>query len=150
MRAGAPPPRVVIVLALLGFAIAGYLTLDQIGAVTAWEPFFGRGTEAVLHSKFSRALPVPDAALGALAYLVEAVSALGGATRGGLDAASVVYVVTGVGLGLAAIALVLVQAGVVRAWCTFCLVSAAISLTLAIPAARNGIVMWRRWRGDTR
>jgi hypothetical protein len=75
--------RWVIGLALLGAAIASYLTLYQAGAIRqVWEPFFGDGSEIVLHSWVSSALPVPDATLGVLAYLSEAVLAsLGGTAR---------------------------------------------------------------------
>lgn len=59
-------------LALAGLAIAVYLTLYQLGIVpTVWEPFFGEGSRKVLHSPISRLLPIPDASLGAVGYLVE-------------------------------------------------------------------------------
>jgi hypothetical protein len=69
--------------ALMGFGIAAYLALYQLGVIpTVWEPFFGDGSERILHSSLSRVLPVPDAALGAGEYLLEAVSgAMGGRTR---------------------------------------------------------------------
>jgi hypothetical protein len=41
-----------------------------------WEPFFGRGSEQVLHSFLSTLPPVPDAALGAAAYALDAVTGL--------------------------------------------------------------------------
>ena len=70
---------VVVVLALVGCAVATVLTPFQVGVLDdVWEPFFGDGSRRVLTSALSRALPVPDAALGAVAYLAEAVlTALG-------------------------------------------------------------------------
>jgi hypothetical protein len=38
-----------------------------------WEPFFGEGSRVILTSSVSRLLPVPDAALGAFGYLLDAV-----------------------------------------------------------------------------
>src|SRR6476659_1876616 len=75
--------RWTIGLALCGFVIASYLALHQWGITpSVWEPFFGDGSEVVLHSWVSQALPVPDAALGVLAYLLDAaLSAVGGPTR---------------------------------------------------------------------
>jgi hypothetical protein len=144
----------VAVLALAGSAVATYLALDQLGVLRAWEPLFGGGTRAVLHSAFSRSLPLPDAAAGAVAYLGEAVTAMTGPddrarTR---PLVVVVYALTGLGLAAAALGLVLLQAFVVRAWCTLCLFSAAISLTLAVPAVAEGVEAWRWHRpaGATR
>ena len=74
----------VIVLALVGCAVSAYLTLYQWHvAASVWDPLFGSvSSEAVLSSSVSRALPLPDATLGALAYLVEAmVTSLGGSDR---------------------------------------------------------------------
>jgi len=67
-----------------GFAIAAYLTLFQLGVLhTVWEPFFGDGSRTVLTSRISRLLPVPDAALGAAGYLLDAVAGLVGGPGGG-------------------------------------------------------------------
>ncbi len=124
----------VVCLALVGCAIATYLTLYQWGVtVGVWDPLFGRGSEIVLTSGLAGALPIPDAALGAVAYLVEAVlGAAGGAARwrrrpwlvaafGALVAA----------LALTSVVLVLAQAFVFHTGCTLCLASAAISFANA-------------------
>ncbi|MDQ3955290.1 MAG: vitamin K epoxide reductase [Actinomycetota bacterium] len=73
----------IVVLALGGTAIATYLALYQTGAVTGvWEPFFGRGSRTILNSKVSHILPIPDAALGAFGYLLDAVTGIiGGKQR---------------------------------------------------------------------
>jgi hypothetical protein len=55
------PQRLPIVaVAAVGFAIATYLTLFQVGVLgSVWEPFFGDGSRTVLGSSLSRVLPVP-------------------------------------------------------------------------------------------
>src|SRR5690242_1352099 len=65
----------IVGLALVGFGIAAYLALYQLGVVArVWEPFFGAGSHTILTSGVSRLLPIPDAALGALGYLLDAAS----------------------------------------------------------------------------
>jgi uncharacterized membrane protein len=109
------------------------------------EPFFGDGSSRVLNSQLFRALPVPDAALGAIAYLAEAVlTALGrpGRPRVVLAAGAVA-----VGLALAALGLVGAQIFLLGAFCTLCLVSAALSLTIAglvAPEVRDAVKRVRR------
>jgi uncharacterized membrane protein len=123
----------VVGLALLGAGIASYLALYQAGLIRqVWEPLFGDGSEIVLRSWVSSTLPVPDATLGLLAYLVEAVlGTVGGATRWRttpwvvLTLGAVVCIV-----GLTSILLVIAQPLLFHAWCTLCLASAAVSLTL--------------------
>jgi uncharacterized membrane protein len=121
----------VAVLALLGCALASYLTLFQ-WHITAgvWDPIFGsHSSEAVLTSSFTRWLPLPDATLGALAYLVEAVvTLLGDAWRWRTAPWLVIaYGLVLAGLALTSLVLVLVQILLVHALCTLCLCSAAIS-----------------------
>lgn len=49
-----------------------------------WDPFFGDGTRRVLDSDVSRAWTISDAGLGAVSYMLEALSGLmGGKTGGG-------------------------------------------------------------------
>jgi uncharacterized membrane protein len=122
----------VAALALAGAAVAIYLTLYQWRLTTSvWDPLFGAASsEAVLTSFVSRLLPLPDATLGALAYVAEALaSLLGGEQRWRTHPALVALGFGGIVGGLAATSLVLVLAQLllVRAACTLCLVSAAIS-----------------------
>jgi uncharacterized membrane protein len=127
----------LIGLALLGTVIAGYLALYQTGVLkSAWDPFFGRGTQVILHSPVSRILPIPDAALGAIGYLLDAVSgAVGGRDRWRTMPWIVVLFGIAVGpLGLVSILLVIIQPVPFRAWCTLCLASATISIAMIGPA----------------
>jgi uncharacterized membrane protein len=129
---------IAIALALAGLGIATYLALYQVGVVhTVWEPFFGDGSERVLHSVVARLLPVPDATLGMLAYLVDIVlGSIGSADRWRSKPwIVVVYALVIMAFACVAIALLLVQAFVVHASCTLCLASAFISIVLVIPAA---------------
>src|SRR6478735_4374840 len=71
-------------LSLLGCVIATYLTLYQMDILSSvWEPFFGAGSRMILkESALARRLPVPDASLGAVAYLLDVIlDCLGGETR---------------------------------------------------------------------
>ena len=42
--------------------------------VLVWDPFFPDGSLRILNSRISNILPIPDAALGAISYLVDAVT----------------------------------------------------------------------------
>ncbi len=124
-------------LATLGFLLAGYLALYQWGAVGhVVDPVFGSQAAAVLGSDVSqlirRWLLLPDAALGALGYLAEAVLALVGSRRRwrARPWLVVLFGLNVAAMGLAAVAMVLLQAFVVRAWCLPCLLTAGLSLLL--------------------
>jgi len=130
--------RVPIVgLALIGAAIATYLALYQVGwSRTVWEPFFADGSRRVLGSSVSRVLPIPDAALGALGYLADAVAGvIGGRARWRTLPWIVLLFGLAVGpLGAVSILLVILQPVWVGAWCTLCLASALVSLVMIGPA----------------
>lgn len=158
----------VIGLALVGCAIATYLTLYQWHVTASvWDPLFGaRSSEAVLTSPVSRWLPMPDATLGALAYVVEAVVTALGDTRRWCNRPwlVVLYGLVLAGLALTSLVLVITQVVLVRALCTLCLGSAAISVvnlwagraeafaTLGIlrRAVDQGVPLGRALRGPRR
>lgn len=123
----------VVVLAVAGLCVSTDLAFFQYGLVTSvWDPFFGAGSRAVLTSALSRALPVHDAALGAAAYLVEAVLEAAGGTRRWQSRPWLVLLLglTAATMAVTSIGLILVQATVVRQFCTLCLASAGISLVV--------------------
>lgn len=101
-----------------------------------WEPFFGAGSRRILTSSVSYVLPIPDAALGALSYLLDAVTGVaGGSGRWRTRPWLVVLFGLAVGpLGAVSILLVILQPVLYDAWCTLCLASAAVSLTMIGPA----------------
>ena len=127
----------ICVLAGVAFLIATYMALYQwrlVGYV--WDPIFGEQTRHVLDSEVSEQMRqwfrIPDAALGALAYLGDLIFGLAGSTRRwqyrpwlvllfGLDV---------IPLGIVSAVLVVLQGTVVGAWCFLCLVTAVLSLLL--------------------
>lgn len=127
----------ICLLAAVAFLIASYMALYQWRLVEdVWDPIFGEQTRLVLDSEVSeqmrRWFRIPDAALGALAYLGDLVFGLAGSTRRwqyrpwlvllfGLDV---------IPLGIVSAVLVVLQGTVVGAWCFLCLVTAVISLLL--------------------
>jgi uncharacterized membrane protein len=126
----------VVVLALAGAGIAGYLALYQLGRTAGvWEPVFGTGSAAALRSPLSRALAVPDEALGAWGYLLAAITGLVGSRRRWRTMPWIVLVhgLAVATLGAVNVALVIVQPVLLGARCTLCLASALISVLLIGP-----------------
>lgn len=124
-------------VALIGAAIASYLAAFQFGWVSdVWDPFFGRGTRAILTSGVSRMLPIPDAALGAIGYFADALTGvIGGRSRWRTMPWLVILFGIAVGpLGAVSVLLVILQPVVFGAWCTLCLASAVISVLMIGPA----------------
>jgi hypothetical protein len=127
----------IIVLAVIGFLTAGYLAAYQFRIIDdVWEPFFGDGSLTILNSPVSDVLPVPDAALGAFGYLLDAVAgAIGGKNRWRTMPWIVVLFGVAVGpLGLVSVMLVVFQPVLFDAWCTLCLLTAFISVVMIGPA----------------
>ncbi|HWC14824.1 MAG TPA: vitamin K epoxide reductase family protein [Actinomycetota bacterium] len=127
----------IVVLSLIGTAIATYLALYQLDVIEdVWEPFFGPGSRTILNSKVSHILPIPDAALGAFGYLLDAVTGMiGGEERWRRMPWIVVIFGLAVGpLGAVSILLVILQPVMFDAFCTLCLGSALISVLMIAPA----------------
>lgn len=130
-------------LALAGLGISTYLALFQLGLLgSVWDPLFGSGSSRrVLESEFSRALPVPDALLGAVAYAVETALELAGgedrwARRPWLP---LLFALTAFAAAAVSVLLTILQGAVFVSWCTLCLASAAIALVIAGPAATEAL-----------
>lgn len=154
----------IVVLAMIGFLIAGYLSLYQFRIISGvWEPFFGNGSVRILNSPVSHVLPIPDAALGAFGYLVDAVAGIiGGTRRWKTMPWIVVFFGVAVGpLGMVSVMLVIFQPVLFDAWCTLCLVTAVISVVMIGPsmdevlaslqylrrAKKSGKSVWRAFLG---
>ncbi len=127
----------ICILAGVGFVVAAYMGLYQWGLIgSVWDPVFGNQTEKVLRSETSKAMErwmlVPDAVLGAVAYLGDAIYGLAGSTRRWQlrPWMTVLFGLDVIPLGLVSVVLVIMQGGVVGAWCFLCLVTAAISVAL--------------------
>jgi uncharacterized membrane protein len=139
----------LVILALIGLGVSLALAAFQLGIVNeVWDPIFGNGAQRVLTSPISRALPVPDAVIGAAAYAVEAV--LGTALVFGVRRAAIVAATLAVASVMAAvvgIALAVAQPVVAHAGCTLCLISTAVSVVLAAGASAEARDRWPGWSG---
>ena len=155
----------IIALALVQFFIARYLASHQLGHTDgAWDPLFGDGTRRVLESDVSKSFPVSDAGLGAVTYLIEALTGLLGGTRRWrtMPWAVMLFGVLIVPVGVVSIVLVVLQPLAVGAWCALCLVTAVLTVVMISPAVdevvatgqfllqcrRSGQPLWRCfWQG---
>ncbi len=154
----------IVALALVGTAVASYLALYQLRVIDGvWEPFFGDGSRIILNSRVSHILPIPDAALGAVGYLLDAVTGvIGGQSRWRTMPWMVILFGLAVGpLGAISILLVILQPVMFNAFCTLCLASALISVLMIAPAMdevlaslqylqrrrRAGASLWRSFWG---
>ena len=124
--------------ASMGLLLALYLGTYQLRLIPSiWDPFFSSASsEAVLNSPIAKALPIPDAFLGAFAYLLDAVSgSLGDTKRWKTSPWHVLFFGFVVGpVGVTSLFLVIAQPVLIHAWCSLCLVSAVISTLLIGPA----------------
>lgn len=120
----------IISLALTGFGTAIYLGLYQLGILPhVWEPFFGSGSEVILHDT---PLPRAGALLGGFFYLVALVLSLTGGRERWRTWPRIVLAqaVVCVGLGIAAVVLTIVHPVLYGHYCTLCLFSASCSVLL--------------------
>lgn len=129
----------ICVLAAVAFFISTYMALYQWRLIdSAWDPVFGTQTMDVLDSQTSEAMRrwmlIPDAALGALAYLGDAIFGLAGSTRRWQYRPWLVIIFgfDVIPLGIVSVVLVVMQGAVVGAWCFLCLVTAVISIVLIV------------------
>ncbi len=148
----------IILLALVCVAFAVPMTAFQLGHIEGLpDPFFGgfdglNGTETVLSSDISKAIPVSDAGLGVTAYLFEVLLGLqGGRRRWRTSPWSVaMFAAVVVPLGVVSITFIIIQPILIGTYCTFCLVTAGAMLIM-IPFALDEAIatvqfVWRRWR----
>ncbi|NKE73414.1 dTDP-glucose 4,6-dehydratase [Nitrospiraceae bacterium HYJII51-Mn-bac16s-1-B09] len=123
----------IIALGLFGFFLARYMAGYQLGYLSSvWDPFFGEGTNIILKSEVSKAWPISDAGLGAVVYLIEALSgAMGDARRWRTMPWMVaIFGLAVIPLGVVSVALVIMQPLVIGQWCTLCLVAAGAMLVM--------------------
>lgn len=126
-----------IALALVGYFISRYLAVHQLGYEQhAFDPFFGGGTDRVLHSTVSKAFPISDAGFGGVAYMMEVLSGfLGDRARWRTSPwIAVMFALLVIPLGMTSIVLVMMQPMVVGFWCGLCLITAAALIT-SVPLA---------------
>ncbi|MCO6047491.1 vitamin K epoxide reductase [Aeoliella sp. ICT_H6.2] len=146
----------ICILAGIATVIASYMALYQWRLIdSVWDPVFGDGTAKVLDSKVAQTMDrwigIPDAALGAFAYLGDAVLGMAGSTRRWQYRPWLVLLfgIDVIPLGVVSSVLVILQGTVVGYWCFLCLVTAVISLILAYWAYDEVYVslsyLWRVW-----
>lgn len=137
-----PQRAVLIALAFAGWLVSRQLAAFQLGYTqAAWDPFFADGTRTVLNSRISHQWPVSDAALGTFAYTLEFLMGwMGGPARWRTMPWMVAFFgILVIPLGLVHVALVISQPVVVGAWCTLCLLAAALMLPM-IPLQVDEVV----------
>jgi uncharacterized membrane protein len=139
----------IALLGLVGLLISRILTAYQLGHVDGvWDPFFTglaadprNGTEEIITSSISKAWPVPDAGIGAIAYTLEILMAV----MGGRDRwRTMPWMVTFFGilvipLGVVSIYFIIIQPVLLGTWCAFCLI-AALAMLIMIPLALDEVV----------
>jgi uncharacterized membrane protein len=157
----------IIFLAFIGFYVSRYLAAYQLGHIdSAWDPYFGHGTEQIITSEISRAWPVPDAGLGAVTYVLEIVTGIiGGRDRWRtMPWLVILFGLMIVPLGAVSIFFIIIQPILLGTWCTLCLIAAAAML-IQIPysvdelvatgqfllerRAKGKLVLLAFFRGDT-
>lgn len=147
----------ICILALVAFVIATHMALYQWRLIDEpWDPAFGEQTRNVLDSDVALMMHgwfgVPDAALGAIAYLGDAIFGLAGSTRRWQYRPWLVILfgIDVIPLGIVSAILVICQATIVGNWCFLCLITAVISLILVYMAYDEVFaslkLLYRVWR----
>lgn len=145
-------------LALAAAAVSAYMAMYQYGLIdSVWDPFFGEQSHQVLDSDISHRMArwfrMPDAALGAIGYVADALLALAGSTRRWQFRPWLVATFGLVVIPMSAVSFTLVAAQglVLKLWCLPCLVTALLSLALMVLAADevvSSFLYLRRIRRD--
>jgi uncharacterized membrane protein len=131
----------VAVLSVVGVADSLYMLSHTSGLVESlFCPFFGKGCDIVGESEHAKHLGIPNSVVGAVGYAVMGSLALWAGDKPperrpwqplGLAAASTAAFA-------ASAVLTWKQAALVKAWCFWCLSSAAINLAILPVALRDG------------
>ncbi len=140
----------IIALGAFGFLIARTLTAYQLGHIDGvWEPFFAgvppasplNGTEAIITSSVSKAWPIADAGLGAVAYVFEVLMGVMGDRRRWRTMPWMVamFGIVVVPLGVISITFIVIQPIVIGTWCTLCLLT-AVAMLVMIPYSLDELV----------
>ena len=128
-------------VSLVGLADSIYLTIEHL-AGRAVQCTITTGCEEVLSSSYAAIGGVPLAAIGAVAYFVFFSTAILAAFGNRLAGNLLIYLVA---LMLAvSVYLFILQAFVLHAFCQFCLLSAAVTLLLALIIAAERFYFRRR------
>lgn len=160
------PRMIMVFFALTCSFLAHYMAAYQLGYIpTIWDPIFKGGTFKVVTSAISKAFPVSDAGLGALAYALEALMGCQGDNQRWrtMPWATITFGLLAVPVSTVSILLIISQPVLVGAWCSWCLFTAflmILMIPLAIPefiatlrflheAYRKKKPLWHLfWRGE--
>lgn len=127
-----PQRMPVIFFGFVGWMLARYLSAYQLGYIhEVFDPFFPNSeTVNVITSKVSKAFPVSDAGLGALAYSLEALLGAKGSSKRWhtMPWLVVVFGILVVPLGFTSLLLIMLQPIAVGSWCGLCLLMGACML----------------------
>lgn len=152
----------ICILAFIAFLMASHMAMYQWRLLDdVWDPVFGEQSRQVLDSDVAVMMHgwfgIPDVALGALAYLGDAIFGLAGSTRRWQYRPWMVILfgIDVIPLGIVSAVLVLCQATIVGHWCFLCLLTAVISLILVYMAydevycsLKYLFLVWRRTRSS--
>lgn len=116
-------------MSLLGLADAIYLTIEHITGQSVRCTIIA-GCSEVLSSSYAVMFGVPLAAIGAAAYF--SVFSLSTLAAFGYRGAGLLLTILVSGMFLMSVWLIYLQAFVIKAFCQFCLFSAAITVVLTI------------------
>ena len=122
---------VVAAVALIGVFVAGYLLLYKLGFLGSLACGVGGGCETVQASRYALFLGIPVAAWGLAGYVGILLVALAGAQprfAGERWVSWGLLILTGVAF-VFSVYLSALEEWVIRAWCRWCIVSAAIATT---------------------
>ncbi len=123
---------VILVIALLGFADASYLTIEHFQGVIPPCSVVS-GCETVLTSAYSIVAGIPVSLLGALYYLIVAIGIFAYLDTKNNNILKWTLSLTVLGL-LMSLWFMFVQGFILKAWCLYCLGSATTSILLFILA----------------
>jgi len=118
-------------VSLIGLGDAIYLTVQDLTGESLRCTIIS-GCSEVLSSKYAHVGPVPLAAIGAIAYFV--VFSLAVLAAFGYGFARPLILIIVILMFLATLWLLYLQAFVIRHFCQYCLLSAAVTTTLAVLA----------------
>jgi uncharacterized membrane protein len=128
-----------VTLAFVGYFVSRDLTAYQLGHVPhVWDPLFAgttpdrNGTESVITSALSRAFPIPDAGLGALAYMLDILTGIIGDQRRWRTMPWLVLLfgLLILPLGAVSVGFIIIQPILIGALCALCLLQAAVTVIL--------------------
>ncbi len=126
------PQRIpIIFLGFFAWMFARYMAAYQLGYLDdIIDPVFGDGTLKVITSNVSKAFPVADAGLGAMAYTLETLMGAHGSQRRWhtIPWFVVLFAILVVPLGFTSIILIMLQPIMVGYWCFWCLLTAVCML----------------------